>query len=292
MNGTGGYNSDLNLQDINFVGDFPIENSIGGYGETTGTTDNFLLELTPPISGYRVGMRLHVKFNHANTNIATINVDNHGQVSLRKPVSGILTSLAPDDLNDTEIYTLIFDGIYFQVDISAESSLPPVFPLASENQAGIAPIATQNVANAGSNDEQIISPLKLKTILDNYLNREEVLTIAPTQISSLLSANPGRDKYVAINGNMIITRDIQLRATTATLTFNGNHILNLPKPLNLPPHLNFTQSVSGTSFIVTIDSNGRVFLTGTLSAFNDTLYINLVPYVAKFPLEYFASPPA
>ena len=36
-----GYQSDINLQDITFVGDFPIEHSIGGYGETTGATDDY-----------------------------------------------------------------------------------------------------------------------------------------------------------------------------------------------------------------------------------------------------------
>ena len=31
MSAIGGYSSDVNLNDLNYVGDFPVENSLGGF---------------------------------------------------------------------------------------------------------------------------------------------------------------------------------------------------------------------------------------------------------------------
>ena len=47
---TGGYQSDTDLQDINFVGDFPIEHSIGGFGTTTGSNNAYTVNLTTPLT--------------------------------------------------------------------------------------------------------------------------------------------------------------------------------------------------------------------------------------------------
>jgi len=50
MSATGGYTSDVNLNNINYVGDFPAENSMGGVGSTTGGTDDYELVLSPALT--------------------------------------------------------------------------------------------------------------------------------------------------------------------------------------------------------------------------------------------------
>ena len=111
----GGYQSDLNLQDVNFVGDFPVEHTIGGYGETTGAANNYLIKLNPSITGYRKGLSLQVKFHAANTGGATINVDGNGARSLLKSSDGQLTSLQAGDIMVGAVYILIYNGTGFQV---------------------------------------------------------------------------------------------------------------------------------------------------------------------------------
>ncbi|MBL4574827.1 MAG: hypothetical protein JKY51_01845, partial [Opitutaceae bacterium] len=140
-----GYQSDIDLQDINFVGDFPIENSIGGYGETSGGTDAYVLVLNPIISAYRVGMHLQVKFNHLNGGVSTIDVDAKGAVPLMKIIGGVLVDLDANDLNTVQIYGLLYDGVCFQV-VTGIKFLPSA---ASEIEAGIAEIATQAEVDAG-----------------------------------------------------------------------------------------------------------------------------------------------
>ena len=152
-----GYQSDINLQDLTFVGDFPIEHSIGGYGETTGATDDYDLVLDPFITQYRVGMHLQAKFNHANGGVSTIDVDAKGAVPLMKIINGALVDLDPNDLNDTLIYDLVYDGVCFQV----VTGIKPQIPVASEAEAGIAEIATQAEVDAGADNTKIVTPQKL-----------------------------------------------------------------------------------------------------------------------------------
>ena len=481
-----GYQSDINLQDITFVGDFPIEHSIGGYGETTGATDDYALVLDPPISQYRVGMHLQVKFNHANGGTGTLDVDGKGAVPLMKIVNGALADLDPNDLNDTLIYDLIFDGICFQIVTGIKPQIPaasegeagiaeiasqpevdagienskivtpqtlfqfvsdkitglwenkgffdcstnPNYPvgqagdaytvsiggkiggaagedveprdvfycindnpggdqatvgadwgiiqsnlvqateiiagiaeiatqaevnagaddlrivtalklknlldgrnatevqtglaeiatqaevntggdnsrivtplklatwfvtkLATEGAAGIAEIATQVETDAGADNQRIVTPLKLKVRLDNYLNRETQLSIAGADINPNIRTTPGRNRYVSMNGNLIICKDIRLKPNIAIpATYNFVHILNFPKPLNTPtPHQpTIMLSSTGNVYFVQVDANGKVFLSGTFTGANEELILNLTPYVAKFPLEYNGAQP-
>lgn len=160
-----GYQSDINLQNITFVGDFPIEHSIGGYGETTGATDDYAVALDPPISQYRVGMHLQIKFNHANAGVSTLDADSKGAIPLMKIVGGILVDLASNDLNTTGVYDLIYDGICFQVVTGIKGDVPQ----ASEVEAGIAEIATQAEVDAGLDNTRIVTPQKLLQFVSNKI---------------------------------------------------------------------------------------------------------------------------
>lgn len=486
MSVIGGYQSDLNLQDIEFVGDFPLEHNLGGYGETTGATDDYVLTLDPIITQYRVGMHFQVKFNHANAGVATLNVNTQGDVPMMKPVNGALVDLDPNDLNTTTVYDLIYDGVCLQVVTGINSPLPvateadagiaeiatqaevdagaddtkivtpqkllqfvsdkitglwenqgffdcstnPNYPagqsgdaytvsiggkiggaagidveprdvfycindnpggdqatvggdwgiiqsnlvqateiiagiaeiatqaevdagaddlrivtalklknlldgrnatetltglaeiatqaevntggdnsrivtplklatwfvtkVATEGAAGIAEIATQAETDAGTDNQRIVTPLKLKVRLDNYLNRETQLSIAGADINPNIRHTPGRNRYVSVNGNLIVCKDIRLKPNIALpATYNFVHILNFPKPLNAPtPHQpTIILSTTGNLFFVQVDANGKVFLSGTFTGANEELILNLTPYVARFPLEYHGTQP-
>lgn len=120
MSFIGGYQSDLNLNTLSFVGNFPIEHSLGGFGIANGL-NNYILTLSPPITEYRLGMPLAVKFQNNNTGVATINVDGEGVVSIKKIVAGNLVDIAANDLDSDKIYFLIYDGTYFQIVNLSES---------------------------------------------------------------------------------------------------------------------------------------------------------------------------
>ncbi|MCB9448703.1 MAG: hypothetical protein H6585_10200 [Flavobacteriales bacterium] len=168
MSFIGGYQSDVNLNDLQFVGDFPIEHSIGGFGIAQGT-DNYTLSLTPAISQYRQGLPLEVKFQNTNTGPATLNVDTQGAVPVKKIEAGALTDLTAGELDPDKLYILIHDGAVFQI---ANHGASVIVPLADESQPGISERATQAETNAGTDDARHITPLKLLTFINNFLATE------------------------------------------------------------------------------------------------------------------------
>lgn len=159
MSATGGYTSDVNLNNINYVGDFPAENSMGGVGSTTGGTDDYELVLSPALTqAYRIGLLLEVKFNHLNSGVSTLNVDGKGAIPIMKITgAGSLVDVDPNDLNTTVHYILIYDGTCFQV--ASGIVIDP--SQATEANAGITKYATAAESNDPANNSTAITPQKL-----------------------------------------------------------------------------------------------------------------------------------
>ena len=155
----GGYTSDVNFNNIHYVGDFPAENSLGGVGSTTGATDDYELALTPTLTQpYRQGLLLQVKFNHPNTGNATLNVDGKGAAPIMKIIgSGTLVSVEPDDLNTITHYILLYDGTCFQV----ASGIAVEPGNATENNAGIVRFSTTPESGDPDNNTTAVTPQKM-----------------------------------------------------------------------------------------------------------------------------------
>ncbi len=160
MTAIGGYTSDVNLNDLQYVGNFPIQNSLGGSGTTTGTTDDYALQLTPALTtAYEPGLPLKVKFNRVNGGPVTLNVDNRGAAPVLKPDgAGNLVPLDANDLNTTLFYILIHDGGRFQVATGISSQGAST---ASETSAGITRYATTPESNDPANNTTSVTPQKM-----------------------------------------------------------------------------------------------------------------------------------
>ncbi len=169
MSFIGGYQSNVNFNALQLVGDFPIDHALGGYGVAAGT-DTYTLTLNPAIGSYRAGLPLEVKFTHPNTGPATLNVDGLGAKVIKKIVNGVLADVDAGDLAIYKVYILIYDGAYFQVaNLYAGGSvlLPPD---ATEDLRGIAQIATTAEINAGNNNSKFVTPAKLAAYVANKLS--------------------------------------------------------------------------------------------------------------------------
>jgi len=119
-----GYQSDINLKALNFEGDLPVENTLGGFAITTGNANHYLLNLSSPLTGYRIGLSLQVKFHVANTDpVVSLNVDGLGFVLIKKVVGNELVDVRVDELGTDPIYDLIYDGTYFQVGINSSTTV-------------------------------------------------------------------------------------------------------------------------------------------------------------------------
>ncbi|HSH67798.1 MAG TPA: hypothetical protein VLB84_18800, partial [Bacteroidia bacterium] len=187
MSFIGGYQSDVNLNGINFVGDFPAEHLLGGYGIATGI-NGYILTLNPALSQYRDGQRLEVKFQNSNTGASLINVNGKGNVPIKKIVDNNLVDVDPNDLKANQQYILIYDGAVFQV-VNLDDNSP--LPLANEATPGVSERATQGELNAGVDDERHITALKLTNWFLTKVATEAVPGIS--MIATQAEVNDGED---------------------------------------------------------------------------------------------------
>lgn len=158
---TGGYESDLDLNNLRLLGDFPIEHSLGGHGiANSEKTNRYTLTLNPPITHYRIGLTLNVIFSETNDDSATLNVDDQGEITIKKIVEDTLVDLSKKNIVAGKVYLLAFDGEVFQI---VNNYTPGVvaFPISSENSMGLIEIATQAEVNAGTDNERAVTPQKL-----------------------------------------------------------------------------------------------------------------------------------
>lgn len=273
-----GYQSDITINEFNIEENFPIEQSLGGFGVTTGTQENvYELALTPKLTKpYEPGLQLQVRFHQVNTDAAVINVDGLGEVPLVKPfckeedVDGRshstkrkkavktteVASLVPLEANELSPelhYILLYNGTSFQVVNICQ------------------PKAGNVIVNPDLN-VNTLTPLELK---DEHVN-------APFIEYSL-----DHNRYVAINSNLIVVSDIRLKDSRQLGTWI-NAMVKLPIPLDQRGDLHYgtLESRLGVSLIYRMDRKGIVRILGEMPDPTDDVIFNINPYVAKFPLEF------
>lgn len=140
-----------------------------------------------------------------------------------------------------------------------------VAPQATESIAGRAAIATQAVVITGTDDTKIVTPLKLKTLLDDtYVADTGWLDIDDTDIDSYLTMNWGRAR--SKNGVVSLSFNIDM-GTLSTLVSGYLKIGDLPAEIDAPSenvYIGVSPTVrSGSSqpeFVARINTDGSVNL--------------------------------
>ena len=79
---------------------------------TSGSSNTYVLAASRVVAAYAAGDTYLVKFNHANTGAATINVDSLGAKSI---VKNQATALASGDIPANAIGLISYDGTNFQL---------------------------------------------------------------------------------------------------------------------------------------------------------------------------------
>lgn len=255
----GGYQSDLRIDDIKGDTNIPLENSLGGYGVTTGADDNiYELSLDPKLTKeYEAGLPIELRFHQANTDAATLNIDKQGAVPLKKFDGQSLVPLAAGDLKTDLIYKLVFDGSCFQVltGISLEVDIPTI-----------------------------------------GLNSQEVLSIQDENIdlTKVFYAN-NQNKYLVINGNLIVCSDIRLRKVGGAGIFGSlgtsGTVLKMPVPLDVNGVISWTTlSTENNPFFCRLSGFGVLTIRGELTSDLDEVVLNFPSYIAKTPIEFPQTP--
>lgn len=123
-------------------------------------------------------------------------------------------------------------------------------------------------------------------------NRQQLLNIPINHINPNLEHSPFRNIYAVINGNLIVGKDIRLRAKDIKQEIVGWQV-SLPAPLdqNLRgEHTGTLLSVNGSVFFYAIDNDGKVFLNGKFDSIDDEVILNINSYLAELPLRFTSFP--
>lgn len=119
-------------------------------------------------------------------------------------------------------------------------------------------------------------------------NRQQLLNIPINHINPNLEHSPFRNIYAVINGNLIVGKDIRLRAKDIKQEIVGWQV-SLPAPLDQDlrgEHTGTLLSVKGIPFFYAIDNDGKVFLQGKFEEIDDEVILNINPYLAELPLRF------
>ncbi len=119
-------------------------------------------------------------------------------------------------------------------------------------------------------------------------NTQEILEVRPEHLGPSLLHSPVRNRYSVINGNLVVGKDIRLRASSPKQLEIAGWQVSLPAPLvvDQSDYYGLCQTEKGNTFNYAIDANGRLFLYGTFVDDQDHVVLNVNPYLAELPLRY------
>lgn len=110
---TGTGRSLVELSDSNYV---KIGNETSAVSQgvitTTGSSNAYVLTLTPAITAYTSGISVKIKANHSCTGASTININGLGTKAITKNGA---TALSSGDIASGGVYELTYDGTQFQI---------------------------------------------------------------------------------------------------------------------------------------------------------------------------------
>lgn len=106
-----GNNTDIAVGTSNkFVTQTGLQKSVEKYAEDAGSTDAYVITLTPVPTSYATGMMIIFRANTANTGTATLNVNGLGAKTI---VTGVSTTLATGDVATSQLASVVYNGTNF-----------------------------------------------------------------------------------------------------------------------------------------------------------------------------------
>ena len=85
------------------------------FGQDAGSTDAYVVTLSPVPTAYVTGQHYRFKANTANTGACTVNFNSLGAKTIKKAQGGITTDLADNDIRAGQWVDLVYDGTNMQM---------------------------------------------------------------------------------------------------------------------------------------------------------------------------------
>ena len=118
--------------------------TVDAYAADAGSTDTYVITLSPAPSAYTAGMTVKFKANTINTGAATLNVNSLGAKAITKNGT---TVLEDGDILANQVVTLIYDGTQFQLQTPQATTPANNYAVGIDSRAGDAASGTQTIAH-------------------------------------------------------------------------------------------------------------------------------------------------
>ena len=155
-----------NFQLISVVGsqDYVSQDGSQIYAEDSGSTDTYVITLSPVPTAYVTGMVVNFKANTKNTGACSLNVNSLGAIALKTNGDEALNN---DDIQANQLVSVIYDGTNFQI-IGTTGQL---FPSGSSGQyfkPNLTKISSGSEVGTGANTDE--TTIVNDTLLANSLD--------------------------------------------------------------------------------------------------------------------------
>jgi hypothetical protein len=186
-----------------------------GIIDSTGSANAYVIRISEQVSAYHRGMvPIRFKANFGNSGSATANIVTElspsglGAVTMKK--GGGASDLASGDIVSGGVYTLIYDGTFFQV-LELNAPDPTGDPVAAEDVT-FAPAGSIAATDVQAAIEELDSE---KQPLDADLTAIAALTTTAAGRSALTITDPGADRVMAWDDSAGTVSPIALADITA-----------------------------------------------------------------------------
>lgn len=234
-----------------------IQAQTQNYAVDSGTANHIIAAYSPVITSHLVGTPLRVKVSHTCTGPTDFN-PGPGAVSVTGPDG---SALVANDVINNGIYEMIYNGVTYQMN--------PV--IATTTRAGVAPLATNAVAAAGTDPLAIITPATLAYVLSLFP------PVPPGTISDFAATTPPSG-WLECNGASLATASYPTLFAVIGYVFGGSGAnFNIPDLRGY-----FTR---GWDHSAGVDP-GRTFGSTQASAFAGHFHLNGVAGAQSQPYVY------
>ncbi len=227
------------------------------FAADAGSTDDYVITLSPAISAYVTGAHYWFKANTANTGAATLNINGLGAKTIVKVAGGITTALATNDIRAGQWCDVVYDGTNMQIQSTLGNAAAGDVTLAAGNQfTGINQFAGSEVTNAnamGALAIDVTKGLNTKSVsVDSTFTFSGTPATANTWFSIFITNTDSASHVMTIPSSISLAAGATV--TTVTLPASG--------------YLQLTWRYDGTNYFVYGDGTNAVSDTAYASSWN------------------------
>lgn len=228
-----------------------VQNSVGTFATTGGSSNAYTLTLSQAISSYQTGQFLKFKANHTNTGASTINVSNVGVVALQ---SNLGTDLVAGDIVADGVYSIIYDGTGWKL-TNSQGTNQSTIQVNTINE-----LTTDN----GVNIDGVL--LKDNDITATDLTLSGNIQVATATVTSDLNTDDITERTtghgVEIDGVLLKDGDITINNIIKS---NGDFLIELDADAN-ETGKSFSITNSGVATILSMLESGLLTVRSTIDA--------------------------